>query len=427
MRQRPQTEILYRDSCALMPGGVNSPVRSFKGMEMTPIIVREGKGDTICDVDGHRYIDFCQSWGALILGHSPDHVIIRAAEQLARGSSFGIATPYEKELAEIIVRHLPSIERLRFVSSGTEATMTAIRLARGFTGKSVIVKFNGHFHGHSDSLLIKAGSGVSHLPEASSKGIPEELVKLTASLPFNDIQTARSFIRSRDDIAAVLLEPVAGNIGVVPAKREFLEMLREETAKKGIVLIFDEVITGFRVGLNGAQGYYEITPDMTCLGKVIGGGFPAAAFGGKKEIMDMIAPLGPVYQGGTLSGNPLAMCAGIETLRTIEKSGFFSDLEQRLEEFLEPIRKTIERKKLPIAVQSAGSMFTLFFGVHKVESREDLSAMDEERFKHFFRHMFERGVYLSPSAYEAHFISSAHTDGNLQIAQSLILDYLNKL
>jgi glutamate-1-semialdehyde 2,1-aminomutase len=427
MRHRPETETMYRDSCALMPGGVNSPVRSFKGIGITPLIVKEGKGDTICDVDGHRYIDFCQSWGALILGHSPDNVIAKVVEQLSQGTSFGIATPYEKELASHIIRHLPSIEKLRFVSSGTEAAMSAIRLARGYTGKNVILKFNGHFHGHSDSLLIKAGSGVNHLPGASSLGIPEELFKLTASLPFNDLETTRDFIRSRDDIACVMLEPVAGNIGVVPARLEFLEMLREETAKKGIVLIFDEVITGFRVGLKGAQGYYGIIPDMTCLGKVIGGGFSAAAFGGKNEIMEMIAPLGGVYQGGTHSGSPLAMCAGLETLKTIERPQFFESLERRLERFLQPIRRKVVDRKLPIAVQSSGSMFTLFFGVDKVESKEDLAAMDEELFKRFFRYMFDRGVYMSPSAYEAHFLSSAHTDGNLHIAQELILDFLEEL
>lgn len=422
--QRPLSETLYLKSCRLMPGGVNSPVRAFKGMGMAPLIVERGRGDTIWDVDGHAYIDFCQSWGSLILGHAPQNVIEKAKEQLLLGTSFGIATPYEEELAEAITRHLPSIEKLRFVSSGTEATMTAIRLARAFTGKPVIVKFNGHYHGHSDSLLIKAGSGVNHLPEASSQGVPDALVKLTASLPFNDLETCRNFIRSRDDIACVLLEPVAGNIGVVPAKREFLEMLREETLKKGIVLIFDEVITGFRVALSGAQGYYGVTPDLTCLGKIIGGGLPAAAFGGRKEIMDQIAPLGSVYQAGTLSGNPLAMCAGLETLKTIEKPGFYSILEKKLEEFLLPIRHLIEQKGLPIAVQSVGSMFTLFFGVHKVESKEDLDSMDEERFKHFFRYLFERGVYFSPSAYEAHFISSAHTDENLKKTQSLILDYM---
>lgn len=423
-RHRPASESLYRESCALMPGGVSSPVRSFKGMEMTPLVVREGKGDMILDVDGHSYIDFCQSWGALILGHSNDKIIARAAEQLNRGTSFGIATPFEKELAEKIIYHLPSIEKIRFVSSGTEATMSVIRLARGYTGKSLIVKFNGHYHGHSDSLLIQAGSGVTQLPQATSKGIPEELVKLTVSLPFNDIATCRDFIRSRDDIAAILLEPVAGNMGVVPAKKEFLEMLREESNKKGIVLIFDEVITGFRVGLKGAQGHYGIVPDLTCLGKVIGGGFPAAAFGGKREIMDMIAPLGAVYHGGTLSGNPLAMCAGLATVNAIEKPGFFESLQKKTEQFLAPMRALIQQKKLPIVVQSVGSMFTIFFGVEKVESNEDLQTLDEERFKDFFRYLFERGVYLSPSAYEAHFLSSAHTDENLEKAQRLILEYL---
>jgi glutamate-1-semialdehyde 2,1-aminomutase len=303
--------------------------------------------------------------------------------------------------------------------------MSAIRLARGFTGKSVIVKFNGHYHGHSDSLLIKAGSGLHHLPEASSWGVPGELIQLTVTLPFNSLEETRTFLRSRDDIAAVLLEPIAGNIGVVPAKPEFLFMLREETAKKGILLIFDEVITGFRVGLTGAQGMYGITPDLTCLGKVIGGGFPAAAFGGRKEIMELIAPLGPVYQAGTLSGNPLAMCAGAETLKTIERAGFFEDLEQKLSRFLEPIRQKIAEKNLPITVQSAGSMFTLFFGVHKVESREDLAAMDQKQFARFFRYLFDRGVYLSPSPYEANFLSSAHTDAHLQIARDLILQFLD--
>lgn len=424
-KHRPQTEALYRDSCALMPGGVNSPVRAFTGMGLTPLIVCEGKGDTITDVDGYPYIDFCQSWGALILGHSHPDIIAKVALQLSRGTSFGIATPYEKELAEKIVHHMPSIEKLRFVSSGTEATMSAIRLARGYTEKSLIVKFNGHFHGHSDDVLIQAGSGATHLPQASSQGIPQELVKLTVSLPFNAMETCRNFLRSREDIAAVLIEPVAGNMGVVPAKKEFLEMLREETNKKGILLIFDEVITGFRVGLHGAQGHYGVIPDLTCLGKVIGGGFPVAAFGGRQEIMNRIAPLGAVYQAGTLSGNPLAMRAGIETLNKIETPGFYPSLEQKTEEFLTPIRRAAAHLKIPIAIQSAGSMFTIFFGVENVESKEDLCAMDEQRFKHFFRYLFERGIYFSPSAYEAHFLSSAHTDENLEKTQHCILEYFS--
>ncbi len=425
--QRPLTDILYRESCTLMPGGVSSPVRAFTKLDMVPLIVQEGKGDTITDVDGHRYIDFCQSWGAMILGHAPDPVLKKAQEQLQKGTSFGIATPYEKELAAKITTHIPSIEKLRFVSSGTEAVMSAVRLARGYTGKSLIVKFKGHFHGHSDSLLVQAGSGATHLPQATSKGIPEALIALTAALPFNDMETCRNFIRSRDDIAAVLLEPIAGNMGVVPAKREFLEMLRDETERKKIVLIFDEVITGFRVGLHGAQGHYGIVPDLTTLGKIIGGGFPGSAFGGRREIMDEIAPLGHVYHGGTHSGSPLAMCCGLETLRAIERKGFFEALNEKTENFLKPMREIAARKKLPIAIQSAGSMFSFFFGVEKVMGREDLALLDEERFKHFFKTMFAQGVYLSPSAYEAHFLSSAHTDENLAKAQSAICNYLRQI
>lgn len=423
---RPLTESLYASSCALMPGGVNSPVRSFKDLEMTPLMVCEGKGDQIWDVDGHQYIDFCQSWGALILGHSPDFVIARVREQLERGTSFGIATPFEKKLAEKIISHIPSIEKIRFVSSGTEATMSAIRLARAYTGKSLLIKFDGHFHGHSDSLLVQAGSGATHLPQATSKGIPDSLLHLTVSLPFNDIDSCRNFIRSREDVAAIILEPVAGNMGVVPAKKEFLAMLREESAQKGIILIFDEVITGYRVGLHGAQGHYGITPDLTCLGKVIGGGLPVGAFGGRRELMDMIAPLGPVYQAGTLSGNPLAMCAGFATLQTIEQPSFFASLEKKTEQFLAPLRSAIAKKNLSIAIQNIGSMFTLFFGVKKVENKQDLQNINVGRFKDFFRFLFDRGVYFSPSAYEAHFLSSAHTDENLAYTQKLILEYFTK-
>lgn len=426
MRSRPYSEDLYRASCELMPGGVNSPVRAFMALNMTPLIVSQGKRDTITDVDGHSYIDFCQSWGALILGHAPDPVVAKVIEQLHKGSSFGIATPYEKELAQKIRNHLPSIEKLRFVSSGTEATMSAIRAARGFTGKERIIKFDGHFHGHSDSLLIQAGSGVTQLPHASSKGIPVPLMQLTSSLPFNDIDTCRAYIQRQDDIAAILLEPISGNMGVVPARKEFLKMLREETAKKGIILIFDEVITGFRVGLHGAQGLYEIQPDMTCLGKVIGGGFPVAAFGGKKEIMDQIAPLGGVYHGGTLSGNPLAMCAGLETLSTIERPNFFKALQEKTDAFLTPLCAKIAEKNLPICIQSVGSMFSFFFGVKKVESREDLASLDEKAFKQFFHFLFNQGIYLSPYAYEANFLSSAHTEENLAYTKRAILEYFEK-
>jgi glutamate-1-semialdehyde 2,1-aminomutase len=346
------------------------------------------------------------------------------AEQIGQGTSFGITTPYEQELAAKITWHLPSIDKLRFVSSGTEATMTAIRLARGWTGKNLLVKFDGHYHGHSDGLLIQAGSGVTHLPRASSLGIPPEIAALTISLPFNDIEVCRAFLRSQEGIAAVILEPVAGNMGVVPALPEFLQMLREETERLGIVLIFDEVITGFRVALHGAQGHYGITPDLTCLGKIIGGGLPAAAVGGRKEIMDLLAPLGPVYQAGTLSGSPLAMRAGLATLAELEKPGFYADLERKMEALLDPLKACIKRRHLQVALQHVGSMFTLFFGVEKVESRVRL---DEERFKDFFRTLFDQGIYLSPSAYEAHFVSSAHTEEHLADVQRAILAYLEKL
>lgn len=303
--------------------------------------------------------------------------------------------------------------------------MSAIRLARGYTGHSLIVKFDGHYHGHSDALLISAGSGVTHLPKSTSLGVPKGCIQHTISLPFNDIETCRTFLQSSEDIAAVILEPIAGNMGVVPAKREFLEMLREETEKKQIVLIFDEVITGFRVALRGAQWLYGIVPDLTCLGKVIGGGFPAAAFGGKKEIMDCLAPLGAVYQAGTLSGNPVAMCAGLETLLHVEQPGFYADLEEKTNDFLAPIRHAIQVKNIPAAVQSAGSMFTLFFGPTKIESRTDLKALDLSLFKRFFHYLFERGIYISPSAYEAHFLSSSHTEEHLKDAQKVILDFFD--
>ncbi len=422
---RPQSESVHLHSCSLMPGGVNSPVRSFKDLDMTPLIISRGKGDTIWDVDGHTYTDFCCSWGALILGHAHEAVVRSACEQVARGSTFGIATPYEKECVHKILEYFPSIDKLRFVSSGTEATMSAIRLARGYTGHSLIVKFDGHYHGHSDALLISAGSGVTHLPKSTSLGVPKGCIQHTISLPFNDIETCRTFLQSSEDIAAVILEPIAGNMGVVPAKREFLEMLREETEKKQIVLIFDEVITGFRVALRGAQWLYGIVPDLTCLGKVIGGGFPAAAFGGKKEIMDCLAPLGAVYQAGTLSGNPVAMCAGLETLLHVEQPGFYADLEEKTNDFLAPIRHAIQVKNIPAAIQSAGSMFTLFFGPTKIESRTDLKALDLSLFKRFFHYLFERGIYISPSAYEAHFLSSSHTEEHLKDAQKVILDFFD--
>jgi len=421
---RPKSEAIYKESCELMPGGVNSPVRAFKDLGTLPLIAVKGRGDEIWDADGNDYIDFCCSWGALILGHAPAEVVQKACEQVERGSSFGIATPYENECAAKIIEHMPSIEKLRFVSSGTEAAMSAIRLARGFTGKRRILKFDGHYHGHSDGLLISAGSGVSHLPQATSLGVLTEHIEYTHSLPFNDVAATRAFLQTQEDIAAVILEPIAGNMGVVPAKLEFLQMLREETKKRGILLIFDEVITGFRVALGGAQALFCIRPDLTILGKIIGGGFSASAFGGRREIMDLLSPLGNVYQAGTHSGSPVAMSAGLETLTLLEQEGFYPALQTTCDVFLAPIREFVERKNLPLCVQSVGSMFTIFFGPRKVEVREDLALLDHDIFKRFFQTLLSAGIYFSPSPYESHFLSSSHTVEHLNYTQEIILDFL---
>jgi glutamate-1-semialdehyde 2,1-aminomutase len=399
---RERSQKIYADLCKMIPGGVSSPVRSFPGLGITPIVAVRGAGDTVWDADDRSYIDFCGSWGALILGHAHPSVVRSAIDQVTSGSTFGMTTPFEAELASLIKKHMPSIEKIRFVSSGTEATMTALRLARGFTGKNIIVKFDGNYHGHSDSLLVKAGSGVLGLnKDSTSLGVPPEMVKSTVSLPYNDIKAVRAFFQKETEVAAVIVEPIAGNVGVVVPSQEFLDVLREETSRSGALLIFDEVITGFRVGLEGAQGYFGITPDLTCLGKVIGGGFPAAAVGGSAEIMDFLAPLGQVYQAGTLSGNPVAMRSGIATLQEIEKPGFFERLEGRTAAFLAPIK---ERTK----VSHVASMFTIFV--------PDYPA--------FFLSLFEQGIYFPPLQCEACFISSAHTDEHLKKAQSAILKLL---
>lgn len=421
---RPKSEAIYREGCERMPGGVNSPVRAFKELSTLPLIAVKGRGDEIWDADGHSYIDFCCSWGALILGHAPGRVVEKACEQVERGSSFGITTPYENACAAKIIEHMPSIEKLRFVSSGTEAAMSAIRLARGYTGKRRIVKFDGHYHGHSDGLLISAGSGVSHLPQATSLGVLAEHIEYTHSLAFNDSAATRKFLESQEDIAALILEPIAGNMGVVPARVDFLKMLREETRQRGILLIFDEVITGFRVALGGAQALFGIKPDLTILGKIIGGGFSASAFGGRREIMDLLSPLGNVYQAGTHSGSPVAMSAGLETLTLLEQEAFYSTLQEKSDAFLNPLRERIKEKNLPLCIQSVGSMFSLFFGPRKVERREDLALVDHDCFRRFFQTMLSLGIYFSPSPYEAHFLSSAHTKEHLRYTQEMILAFL---
>lgn len=427
---RPKSKKIYEIASSVIPGGVNSPVRSFRHLGMVPLIAASGAGGKLQDIDGNTYIDFCCSWGALILGHAHPQVVKGACEQMETGTSFGIATEIEQRIASKIVGLLPSIEKLRFVNSGTEATMTAMRLARGFTERTKIIKFTGHYHGHSDSLLIQAGSGVASLnPLATSKGVNPSTIADTLCFPFNDFQAIRSFFRQSplaSQVAAVILEPITGNMGVVLPEKGFLEMLREETARVGALLIFDEVITGFRVGLTGAQGLFGIDPDLTCLGKVIGGGFPVAAIGGRSKILDCLSPLGGVYQAGTLSGNPVAMRGGWETLCLIEQKDFYPQLNKKTERITLPIQEALARKKANACLQKAGSMFTLFFGLKKVRSKEDLKALDEEMFVRFFQYLFERGIYISPSSHEASFLSSAHLDEDIDYAMESIVHFIEQ-
>lgn len=409
---RTKSEEVYKASCQVIPGGVNSPVRSFPGLRQTPLVVESGYGDKIVDVDGNTYIDFCCSWGALIHGHAHPRIVEEAQKRVAMGSSFGITTAVEAKLASLVAEHVPTIDKVRFVSSGTEATMSAIRLARGFTGRDLIVKFAGHYHGHADTLLIQAGSGAIHLP--SSAGVPQDFVKHTLNIPFNDFEACLEVFYSYGDrIAAVIVEPIAANMGLIPPKEGFLEMLRDVTQKKGALLIFDEVITGFRVALGGAQEFFGIEPDLTCLGKIVGGGFPAAAFGGRADVMEKMAPNGPVYQAGTLSGNPVAMEAGIQALTLCAQPGFYQTLEEKTTLLTEPIRELIEELDLNMAMHQIGSLFTLFFGKRKLENLEDVKGCNEEIFIRFFHTLFEQGIYLSPSQFEANFLSMAHQPESL--------------
>ncbi len=392
------------------------------------MIVESGKGAVLRDADGNEYIDYCMSWGALILGHAHPNIVDAAVKQMRLGSSFGIATNLEVEMAEKIAALIPSIEKTRLVSSGTEASMTAMRLARGYTEKSKILKFSGHYHGHTDSLLIQAGSGVASLnPIATSKGVNPAVIADTLIFPFKRFQKVRSFFRTDprgEEVAAVILEPITGNMGVVLPEPGFLEMLREETERVGALLIFDEVITGFRVGLRGAQGLFGIDPDLTCFGKVIGGGFPAAAVGGKAKILDCLAPLGQVYQAGTLSGNPVAVSAGLSALRAVEQEGFYEVLEQKANRITGPVKEAIRAKKLNACVNQCGSMFSLFFGIREVKCREDLAKLDQELFIRLFQTLFEQGIYLPPSSHEAWFVSTAHTEEQLDRTAQAIIDFI---
>ncbi|MFN3477472.1 MAG: glutamate-1-semialdehyde 2,1-aminomutase, partial [Candidatus Methylomirabilales bacterium] len=405
----------FEEAKRYLVGGVNSPVRAFQGVRLEPFFVERALGSRIYDVDGNEYIDYVGSYGPLILGHAPPQVVKAVQAAAERGTSYGAPTASETELAKLIVDALPSIELIRFVNSGTEATMSAIRLARGYTGRGRIVKFEGCYHGHADSLLVKAGSGAMTFGIPDSLGVPPDLAKQTITLPYNHIDAvAQAFQAWGAEIACVIVEPVAGNMGVVLPRPGFLEGLREITSRYGALLIFDEVITGFRVSYSGAQGLYGVRPDLTCLGKIIGGGLPIGAYGGRREIMERVAPLGAVYQAGTLSGNPLAMRAGIETLKLLKSPGFYGVLEEKAKALEEGFKEGAKEAKVPIQINRLGSMLTVFFTETEVVDDATAKTSDTKAYARFFARMLKRGIFLPPSQFEACFLSAAHSDEDLQ-------------
>lgn len=414
MRSYEKSNKAFKEASELMPGGVNSPVRAFKSVNMDPIFMERGRGSKIYDIDGNEYIDYVLSWGPLILGHTNERVVEGIKKVAEMGTSFGAPTEIENELAKLVIERVPSIEVVRMVSSGTEATMSALRLARGFTGRNKIMKFEGCYHGHGDSLLIKAGSGVATLGLPDSPGVPEGVAKNTITVPYNDLDSVRyAFEQFGDDIAGVIVEPVAGNMGVVPPQPGFLEGLREITEQNGSLLIFDEVMTGFRVGYNCAQGYFGVTPDITCLGKVIGGGLPVGAYGGKAEIMKQIAPSGPIYQAGTLSGNPLAMTAGFETLSQLTPDSY-KEFERKADRLEEGLKAAAEKYDIPHTINRAGSMIGIFFTNEDVVNYEKAKTSNLEFFAEYYREMANQGVFLPPSQFEGLFLSTAHTDEDIE-------------
>ncbi len=414
---------LFEQAKQYIPGGVNSPVRAFKSVGGEPLFIARGEGAYLYDVDGNRYTDYVCSWGPLILGHAPPPVVEAVQKAVTRGTSYGAPTPLEVELAQMICDAVPSIELVRMVNSGTEATMSAIRLARGYTKRNKIVKFDGCYHGHADALLVAAGSGVMTLGIPGSPGVPESYVSETIQARFNDIDQFRAIVEAQGkDIACVIVEPIAGNMGVVPPKPGFLEGLRELTAEHGIVLIFDEVITGFRVAYGGAQELYGVTPDMTTLGKIIGGGFPVGAYGGRRDIMEHIAPVGPVYQAGTLSGNPVAMAAGIAVLKVLkgkeeegrERKGVYEELEQKASRLADGLAEAAQKANVPVTSNRVGSMMTMFFTDQPVTDYDSAKTADTQKYAKFFRAMLQRGAYFAPSQFEAAFVSTAHSDEDIR-------------
>jgi glutamate-1-semialdehyde 2,1-aminomutase len=409
------SEKLFERAGKIIPGGVNSPVRAFKAVDATPLFIARAGGSKIFDADGREYIDYVASWGPMILGHAHPEVVDAIQKAAERGTSYGAPTELEVEMAQCIVDAFPSVDMVRMVSSGTEAAMSAIRLARGFTGRDRIIKFEGCYHGHADSLLVKAGSGVATFGIPGSPGIPPALAELTITLPFNDVEAVKSVVEMYgNELACIIVEPVAGNMGVVLPKPGFLKALKEITRKRGILLIFDEVITGFRLCYGGFQNLAGIEPDLTCLGKIIGGGLPVGAFGGRKNIMEHLAPVGSVYQAGTLSGNPVAMTAGITTLKLLDKyRDGYDGLERKTASLCEEMKKCFDQANIPVRINRIGSMFTIFFTAEEVFDYTSAMKSDTKRFARYFRGMLARGINLAPSQFEAAFLSFAHTDEDM--------------
>jgi glutamate-1-semialdehyde 2,1-aminomutase len=411
---RPRSTEIFERGKKTLVGGVDSPVRAFRAVGGTPLVIDHALGTRLFDVDGREYLDYVCSWGALILGHAHPDVVAAISEQAGRGTSYGMTSPLEIELGEKITRAIPSVEMVRFVSSGTEAAMSAVRLARAFTERDLVIKFEGCYHGHSDGFLSEAGSGLATLGIAACPGVPEAFARLTLNTPFNDLSGVEKLFRQHPGkIAGIIVEPVAANMGVVEPAPGFLQGLREIAKREGALLIFDEVITGFRVAYGGAQGVYGIDPDLTVMGKIIGGGLPVAAYGGKRPIMERVAPLGPVYQAGTLSGNPLAMRAGLATLPKLEAPGFYEGVNRRTQRLAEGLGNALKESGVAGQVNVAGSLLTLFFCEHPVRNYDDAKKSDTTKFGKFFQEMLERGIFLPPSQYEALFVSAAHTDAEI--------------